>query len=241
MNPIEDKIFNEEKDLSEKDKKIILNQIENNFFKININNKENIYGFFCILKNPDNSNILPLLIINNELFIKKEDINGKTIEINNKCNNYKIIIDNSRKLFINKDIIIIEIKNYDGLNINSFLEIDDNLNKDELNIKYKNNIVYSIYFSKYEKIKCSFGKIYKINDNYEIEYSCLFESDKIFGPLINKNNFKIIGINKGLKKNKINNNIGIFIHKEINDFIKENKIYKLNLNDKLKKNKKRKK
>ena len=51
---------------------------------------------------------------------------------------YKIIIDNKRKTFTNKDydITIIELKPNDGLNYDSFLDIDDNINDNDLNGKY---------------------------------------------------------------------------------------------------------
>jgi hypothetical protein len=85
-------------------------------------------GFFCLIPFPDKSHRLPVLITCYHIFGKdcllKRKIelvlNGKTIEI---------ILENDRKVYLNKkfDVTIIEIKTEDGLDINSFLETDDDL------------------------------------------------------------------------------------------------------------------
>lgn len=94
-------------------------------------------GFFCKIPFPNFYNLLPVLITNNHI-LNKEDLkinNQILLSINNDLFTYKIYIDNSRKIYTEKDlydITLIEIKESDGINLNCFLEID---NEDELIFK----------------------------------------------------------------------------------------------------------
>ena len=90
--------------------------------------KENVLatGFLCKIKIPGFNFIFPVLITDAHPFYHIID---KKIEIlfNNDELSKKIIIDdNSRLTFINNKyhIAIIEIKEYDGLDLNLFLDLD---------------------------------------------------------------------------------------------------------------------
>ena len=145
-------------------KEKIYNQINKSICKIKIKDNIIITGYFCIIKFPDIFNYLPVLIINNYEFGENDIIKEKGIELilNSNEKSY-IIIDESRKLYINKNynIIIIEIKKNDKIDINSFLEIDDDIYGDDINNIYKNKEIYEIYYNKNGDIKYSFGKIKK--------------------------------------------------------------------------------
>ena len=113
------------------------------------------------------------LIINNYEFGENDIIKDKRIELKLNSNGKAyIIIDELRKVYINKNynIIIIEIKKNDKIDINQFLEIDDYIYKDNINDIYKNKEIYEIYYNKNGDIKYSFGKIKKIDDDNNIKY-----------------------------------------------------------------------
>ena len=92
-------------------------------------------------------------------------------------------------------------------------------------------------------MEASFGKIKRIdkNNNY-IFHSCDFEIDSSGYPIINFENFKVIGIHKEIN-NELNQNVGHFIREPIIDFynyVKEkdedeiNIIYKIGDEDRIK-------
>ena len=92
-------------------------------------------------------------------------------------------------------------------------------------------------------MEASFGKIKRIdkNNNY-IFHSCDFEIDSSGYPIINFENFKVIGIHKEIN-NELNQNVGHFIREPIIDFynyVNENDedeiniIYKIGDEDRIK-------
>ena len=111
---------------------IIKNQMEKSVCKIKCNEGFGT-GFFCKIPFPNFYNLLPVLITNNHI-LNEEDLkinNQIILSLNNDLFTYKIYIDNSRKIYTEKelyDITLIEIKESDGINLNFFLEID---NEDE--------------------------------------------------------------------------------------------------------------
>ena len=112
---------------------IILDQTENSICKIiKSDNKGSGTGFLCKIPFPDSFNLLPVLVtchhvLENEIIIKGSKIK---IQFKNeeKTNDILITLDNNRKIYEDKenDIIFIEIKEKDGINMKiSFLDIDD--------------------------------------------------------------------------------------------------------------------
>ena len=109
---------------------VILDLAKKSIGKIKSNEQDIATCFFCAIPFPDKYNRLPVLVTNNHV-LKKEDITeGKIIRFstNNEEHKFEIKIDENRKKYTNEkyDITFIEIKkDTDNININSFLDIDD--------------------------------------------------------------------------------------------------------------------
>ena len=224
--------------------KKIIKQMESNICKIIIGEKQGT-GFFCKIPFPDLNNMLSVFITNNhnideELLYKDNAI----IEINIEEEiNIKKLNLNNRMKYTNKeyDITIIEIKNEDE--INNYLELDDNIindiiNNNNRNDKYKDKTIYIIQYPKGE-LSVSYGILDNIYEDkkYNFNHKCSTEGGSSGSPILNINN-KLIGIHKeGLTKY----NKGTFLNYPIKEFIrlytennllKEfNKKYKLNIRD----------
>ena len=88
--------------------------IEKILYKVDYNGtKEN--GYLCRIPFPDSNNLLPLLIISNNIFGDSNYKNSNLILTDNKKNNKTIKLDEERMVYFNKDennneITIIEIK-----------------------------------------------------------------------------------------------------------------------------------
>ena len=149
------------------------------------------------------------------------------LKFNDKEEIITIKIDNNRKIYISEekkyDIIIIEINDKDGINLENCINIDENLFKyDNLNIFYKNFNIYIINNPNGLKSKISFGKIKDIyENNYEINILCSTEKDTSGCPIFNSFNNKLIGFYKG---QPLFDKIGIALKLPILEFyIQENK------------------
>ena len=220
-------IINNPNSISKKDMEYLNIQMEKCICKIFYDAKFGT-GFFCNIPFPNDSNLLPVLITSNDIIGENEIISGKaiTLKIDDESYSYEIIINNSRLIFTNKDydITIIELKKEDNLNIYA-IEIDyDFLNSLDIN---DTNSIYLLFYSKTIYSENSFGVIKSISeDKYKINYTYL--QDKKSAPLIpssgcpilNLNNFKVIGIHKSKQNNK-NYNIGSIIRWPIEEFNKQ--------------------
>ena len=220
--------------------KIIIEQSEKSICKIKC--KEGGYGtgFFCIIPFPDKFHQLPVLMTNNHVIDKEGIIKGNKIQftINNDKINVEIIIDDIRRIYTNKkyDITIIEINKNDKLDMNSFLEIDYQIFKDNLNDIYKNKSIYLIGHPKGESTY-SMGLIKYINEkNYDIRHTCKSYPGSSGCPIINLSNNKVIGIHKGAGKNGQNWNLGTLLKEPIEIFKIEQLNNKNNNQNNLKKN-----
>ena len=175
-------------------------------------------GFFCKIPFPDTFNLLPVLITNYHVLNEKEIQNDINLIIND---NTPIIIkkDYSRKVYIDKkyDVTMIEIKDKDNLNEFSFLEVDtENIYKDNLNNYYNDKNIYLLHYPFGERVSSSLGTIKRIfKDN--IYHNCSSQKGSSGGPLINKFNFKVIGIHKGAN-NSLDYNLATFIKRPIEEF-----------------------
>ena len=200
----------------------ILKQMKRSIYKIKLN-KGFGTGFLCLIPFPTKLNPLPTLITNNHvLSINNIEVNQKIeYSFNDNIKFNSIIIDKNRKKYTNKnyDITIIEIKpEEDNIEINSFLEIDDGIYEENIKQKYKQKSIYILHYPKSGKIKISNGVIKYINDNNDnIEHTCVSDEGSSGGPLINLNNYKVIGVHKGGNvENKIN--VGTLINLPTKDF-----------------------
>ena len=203
----------------------ILNQMKNSICKIKINNT-NGTGFFCTI-NYKNRKINFLMtnyhVLDENYYAENNELN---LFINDdkdvKILNLKI----KRKTYFNKkyDLTMIELKEDD--NINHFLELDDNLFKNEINIYYDEKSIYSIQYPQGNNISVSYGILNNINNDYIINHTCNIIKGAYCSPIINLSNNKVIGIN-----NEFSFNSSILLNYPLNDFINKIKLkQKPNLN-----------
>ena len=231
------------KPISLKSTEKILEQMRNILCKIKLLDGRQGIGFFCKLAY--NNNIIPVLITS--YFLINEDILNRNKKISITINNKeKEILLKNRIKYANKkyNISIIEIKpNTDE--INNYLEIDDNIKENKLNL-YINESIYSIEYEKdEEEASVSYGIINYIDekDKNIFKYLCNKDNEAPGTPILNIRTNKVIGIHQKTS----DNNIGAFLNYAIQDFIlftnkdliefkekyniniKDNNIIKLNL------------
>ena len=199
-------------------------------------------GFFCII--PNNKNIndnLKLLITNYHIIDDNYIKNNKLIKItlNDDKEDVDILLNVDRKIYLNQkyDIAIIQIKENDNLNCN-YLELDDNIFKNNSEILYSMESVYILQYPEIDKASVSYGIIKDIL-NHKIIHLCNTKPGSSGSPILNIKNNKLIGIHKGSPKKDFKNyNIGIFLKNAFIDFInnycnKEKKIFDINSSNKI--------
>lgn len=168
-------------------------------------------GFLCKIPFPDFFALLPVLITSSKILKNEGIYYGEEIKLILKnYRNVSLIIDKNRKFYTDDkyQVTIIEIKNSDNLDINSFLEVKfDSKIKDIYLIYYRNDTEHKQYY---------FGEIKNINNN-KFTHSCKYIEGEIGCPIINRNNYKVIGINNGLDENT-NLNSGVLIEMPIKNF-----------------------
>ena len=173
-------------------------------------------GFFCKISFKNKN--FKALITNSHLINKEYIKNNKIIKISlNDDKEEKDLELNKRKIFLSEiyDITIIEIKNSDNINV-SYLELDDNIFKDNSEFYYENNSIYVLHYPNMSKASVSYGIIKQIM-NFNIYHTCCTEPGSSGSPIMNLLNNKVIGIHK--EASRFNFNIGSFIKNPINKFI----------------------
>ena len=169
---------------------------------------------------PNDNNLLPVLITSNKV-IKKVIIIQLIINNNNK----EILMNEFRKTYISTEsnnISIIEIKQEDGLDIKSFLLLDNKIFDQKLNdIKnipnpFTTNHKYTLFVLKKNKNnKCLIGYL-------------LEDKNSPFGsPIINQSNYKVIGIVNNYGNINLLSNSILKFQEQFEVF---KKIYELNIN-----------
>lgn len=181
-------------------------------------------GFFCQIKIPNSMNYVYVMITNNHILGKDELVLNNKISFTMDNDNYSdsIYINDSRQTYtdIEKDITIIEM-DYNKYSFIKYMDIDEDINKNNLQKYYENTSVYFIHYEKGKKTKFSNGLIKSIEeDNYIIRHICQTEHGSSGSPIINLNNYKVIGIHRGYKEGK-KYNIGIMLTSSINDFMND--------------------
>ena len=201
---------------------VFMIQMQKSIFKIRVNEVMGT-GFFCIIPSPDKLNYLNVMITTNHLLKEEDIIPGKTICIflKNDQISKNILIDKGRKTYTNKeyDITIIEIKEHDGIDGDSFLEIDKEIFY-ENQINFNKIKVYLLSYPNGKEASYSDGIIKRLRDNgYTFEHLCSSQKGSGGGPIININNSKVIGFHIGTSI-RSNFNIGTLLRKPIEDFNK---------------------
>ena len=202
---------------------VINEQKENNVCKIIKENDTTGTGFLCIIPFPDKLHPLPTLITCNHV-INEDDIQpGKQIKliINDKIEKI-LTIDDSRMIYTSPenefDTTIIEIKNEDNFDINSMLEIDNNIYKNDLNNYYKNKTVYLIHYPNGLKSSYSHNIIKNIDvSNTKLYHLCESNDGSSGAPILNLQNFSVMGIHVG-KKINMKVNVGFVLKPIIDKF-----------------------
>ena len=177
-------------------------------------------GFFCIIPFDDWDD-LKVLMTNNHVIGNNDLIVGKKIKftLDNDRKQKEIILDEKRKKYTSEkyDITIIEIKKNDGIEKESFFEIDNQIFTD-----YKIYIKQSIYLLHYPKgkeMRFSYEIINNIyEDGYTIQHYYDSDNGSSGGPLLNTIDYKVIGIHKGGAKENQQFNLGTLIKEPIEDF-----------------------
>ena len=198
--------------------KIIINQMRNCICKIKINGV-NSTGFFC--KIPLKKGAMKVIMTNYHVL----DYNyfQENNEIKLFMNDNKVVkvikLGTDRKIYLNKDydITIIEIKEAD--HITNFLDLDENIFKDETEAYFKNIYIYILHYPYGDKASVSYGLSNDLPD-FDIELTCWTVYGSSGSPILNLANNKVIGIHKQNSKN-INFNIGTFLKFPLKDFFKQ--------------------
>ena len=201
---------------------MIYQQMTNCICKVK-NNQKIGTGFFCKIPYQNNNKI-------NVLITSYQILNEDYLNNNNQItlllgdyNQQKLIsLYPGRNTYYNKEYntTIIELNENDY--INNFIELDDNLFRNDLKTLYKNESIYTLHYLNGGKALVSYGILEQLN-NYNIKHSCEIQSGAEGAPILNLTNNKLIGISLETK-DKLNYNEGIILKYPIEDFINQNNI-----------------
>ena len=202
--------------------KTILDQLMNCICKIKM--KERLgTGFFC--KIPFEKETIKVLMTNyhilNEKDLKENQILNLTL--NNDKEALTIDLKIKREFYFNKeyDITLIELNEKDK--IKEYLELDDNLFQDNIEINYKNKSIYILHYQNGKEVKVSYGLLNNI-DKSNIIHNCIIDNGSPGSPILNLKSNKVIGIHyKGLN----NYNIGTLLKFPLKEFINK-KLIRIN-------------
>ena len=217
--------------LSQDKRKLIYEKVIGSICKIIIDGSQKGYGFFCRIPNRENSNtnIIHVLITTISSLSLEQIKSRNHIELfleEDKLSK-KIIFNDSRVYYTNENmnLTFIEINpELDQIDINYFLDLDERIFEEDLNIVYKNKNIYMIERPHFQSDFIYISLIDEIDDRF-----LKFEAHTCFKcfctPIFNLDNNKIIGINiddNNTYDHIINNSLCFkYI---INEFIKRNEI-----------------
>ena len=202
----------------------ILHQMKNCVCKLKIGNIS-ASGFFCKIP------FINMIFLMTNFHVISEEYTKKNKEINILLNDEKeaLVIDLTieRKKYFNKeyDIAAIELKENDG--IKEYLELDDNILKDNEKIYYEEKSIYILHYLLGNNICVSYGLLNRIN-KCDIMHLCSTDNGSSGSPILNLENNKVIGIHKQ-SSTKFNYNKGTLLKYPLNDIIK--KYNKNNINE----------
>jgi len=204
--------------------KKILDQMTNCICKIK-NNQIIGAGFFCRIPYINNTKINALITsyqIIDDYYLNQ---NNKIILLLNSHNEDKVInLDPNRKIYSSKkyNTTIIELKESD--NINNYLELDENLFRNDIKEYYESQSIYILQYLFSGTASVSYGILNEFN-RFNFKHICFAESGSKGAPILNLSNNKVIGISIELKEN-ISFNFGVILK----DPIEEYKYMNVNMN-----------
>ena len=201
----------------------IIYQMKNCLCKIKCKGGGSGSGFFCKIPYPDQSHLLPVLVTTDFIINFTDVKEGNSLKISlNDENEFREIKVNNRKIFLNNEIASAFIEILPEDKINNFLEIDNDLFKDDESLKYiyERKSIYVLHYPKSDIAAMNSGIFGDLND-YTFTHFCNTEMGSSGGPIILLDNLKVIGIHKGGDKHS-NFNIATFIKYPIVEFIKKN-------------------
>ena len=224
----------------------IYNQIKNNCICAILftadNNTKTYTGFFCYI--PYKNKKIAVLMTTRDAI--NENYSSDKLYINFDCyKTSKAIKMNKNRILYSSDIFnltIIEIKPEDNLDNKNFLELDDNLFKNNSEIIYENKSLYILYYHEQKGPLVSYGSLNK-KVSHNLIHLCQVEESSAGAPILNLENNKVIGLHTFSKKspyynmgsflkyaindlNKFKNQIGIIV--EVNEYDLNKEVYFLN-------------
>ena len=211
----EKELANQPKAIPAEEIAILLELVKTRICKINCKDKCHGTGFFC--KIPIGwGNYLTVLMTNNHVLKIKDIQPGQNINftLDNDDKGYNILIDRTRITYTNEyfDITIIEIKEEDKIDEKSFFDLDEQIFKENCIKKFQNCQIFLLHYPKGTKMEISPGVIQYISEDKDkktIYHLCDTSGGSSGAPIINKTNFKVIGIHKGSPNGAENYNLGI--------------------------------
>ena len=170
----------------------ILHQMKNCICKIKIGNVS-ATGFFCKIP------IINIIFLMTNFHVITEEYTKEnkeiTILLNDDKEDLRINLTKERKKYFSKeyDIAAIELKENDG--IKEYLELDDNILKNNEDIYYEKKSIYILHYLLGNDICVSYGILNKIS-KYDIIHLCSTDNGSSGSPILNLKNNKVIGIHK---------------------------------------------
>ena len=174
--------------------KKILDQLMNSVCIIKVKGRLGT-GFFC--KIPFRKQTIKVFMTNYNILNEEDYKENKKLNLSLYDEKKNVIIDLEikRETYFNKNdnITIIELKEED--NIKNYLELDDNLFQDNIEINYINKSIYVLHYPDGKNANVSYGLINNIN-KYNINHNCRIDKYSLGSPILNLKSKKVIGIHK---------------------------------------------
>ena len=181
--------------------KIILDYLDNSIYQIKGIEGNFGTGFFCNIK--CHNKIIPVIITSYQTIEENYIKNYKSIEV--LIDKERIEIEFGFIYYLNKELnlSVVEIKENNKIR---FLDLDDNIYKNESEIYLNKESIYIIHYDNNSNICVSYGILKNIND-YELICSCNIKNVLNFYPIFDLKTNKLIGI---YQKNSIRYSKGIY-------------------------------
>ena len=207
-------------------KNVLIFEIKKYICELYIDNEKKGIGFLCYIPLKEKSRLFPTLI-SNCLFTNTKNKNIK-IHIFSDNKTRIIEISNDRYIYTSSKYgtSIFEIKPKID-KIKYFLQLDDNIYKDNSNELYEGKSIYIIEHSKNinsNYLSLCYGTLRKISDinKCDMLHLCKTKQCLIGSPILLDNN-KVIGIQKENSVQTYDFNIGTFLKYPILEFINKKK------------------